>query len=239
MSGMPSLNDEVNPHALVHAQEDDELFEVYEIPPIMGRGFDMYKDRPISTHEFKTRQRVHQDHDWHRSVHVWIIDAPRQLVALQKRSPQKDTFPNRWDISAAGHMEANYSRSDDDDETHTNNSTSHHSSFSSRETAVREVAEELGISIQASDLEFAFTCPAEQAPWGGCNAYEDVYFVQRDRHDCTFSIGQAEVTSVQWLPMTDLKQHWTQNNREYVPRVEPYKEAFFRHLKTMCASDGI
>jgi isopentenyldiphosphate isomerase len=228
MSGMPSLNDEVNPHALVHAQEDDELFEVYEIPPIMGRGFDMYKDRPISTHEFKTRQRVHQDHDWHRSVHVWIVDAPRKLVALQKRSPQKDTFPNRWDISAAGHMEAGGSGNP--------NNTNNHSS---RETAVREVAEELGISITASDLEFVFTCPAEQAPLGGCNAYEDVYFVQRDRHNCTFSIGLAEVTGVRWLPIPDLKQHWTQNNREYVPRVEPYKEAFFRHLKTMCASDGI
>eukprot|EP00978_Attheya_sp_CCMP212_P035584 scaffold155632_cov45-Attheya_sp.AAC.5 len=226
MSEMPSLNDDVNPHALIHAQEDDEIFEVYELPPA---GFDMYNHRPISTRQLKTRQRVHQDHDWHRSVHVWIIDAPRKLVALQKRSPQKDTFPNRWDISAAGHMEAG---GDDNPNNRNNNS--------SRETAVREVAEELGISIQASDLEFAFTCPAEQAPWGGCNAYEDVYFVQRDRHDCTFSIGQAEVTSVQWLPIYNLEHHWKQNNVEYVPRVEPYKEAFFRHLKTiMHDSDGI
>ena len=74
-------------------------------------------------------------------------------------------FPGLWDISAAGHVEAGVSNS--------------------RETAVREVAEELGIEVKDpnSEFEFAFTCPAAAADWGwgGCNAFEDVYFLRRDR----------------------------------------------------------
>jgi 8-oxo-dGTP pyrophosphatase MutT (NUDIX family) len=53
----------------------------------------------------------------------------------------QDTFPNRWDISAAGHIE---------------------SGQDSRDTAVRELAEELGVETSADELDFAFTVGAVQ-----------------------------------------------------------------------------
>lgn len=213
-----------NPHALTSAQDDSECFEVMLPPPTDG-SFDMYKDRPPSAGTTKARKQVHRDGDWHRSVHVWVVDLKRQEVVLQQRSPNKDTFPNRWDISAAGHIE---------------------NGADSRETAARELAEELGMDAStltessseeqqqsSSGLVFAFTCPAEQEPWGGCNAYEDVYFLHRDKESCQFSIGEAEVTAVKWIELKILRTYWDTNHQDYVPRVRPYQEAFFKALSKM------
>ena len=41
--------------------------------------------------------------DWHRAVHVWLFAMDTQRLLLQKRSQIKDSWPGRWDISAAGH----------------------------------------------------------------------------------------------------------------------------------------
>jgi isopentenyldiphosphate isomerase len=207
-----------NPHALNKAQDDNEMFEVMKVPP---SDFDMFHDRPESTGLVKARHLVHRDQDWHRSVHVWIVDPLRKLVVLQKRSPQKDTFPNRWDISSAGHIEVGQD---------------------SKATAVREVAEELGIQIEEGggtskedELIFAFTCPAPQAPQG-CNCYEDVYFLTRDKEFCQFAIGEAEVTDVRWVEIEQLKQALENEDGDYVPRVAAYRVAFFKKLATICDS---
>lgn len=201
-----------NPHALQFSQDANEMFDVMEPPP---ETFDMYKDRPVPTGRRKARALVHKDGDWHRSAHIWLVDYARQNIGLQKRSPQKDTFPNRWDISSAGHLEAGTS--------------------DSRATALQELAEELGIDDifnPQQELVFAFTCPAEQAPLGGCNCYEDVYILERDSEQCQIKMGAAEVTAFQWIPFQALEEALRSENQDYVPRVGPYLDAFFAHLAT-------
>jgi isopentenyl-diphosphate delta-isomerase type 1 len=49
------------------------------------------------------RAEVHRRGLRHRAVHVLIFNAKGE-VFLQKRSAKKDTFPQRWDSSAAGHL---------------------------------------------------------------------------------------------------------------------------------------
>ena len=54
---------------------------------------------------------MHRDGDWHRSVHVWVVDTAEAgrgaaRVLLQRRSEHKDTYPGHWDVSVAGHVEA-------------------------------------------------------------------------------------------------------------------------------------
>jgi isopentenyldiphosphate isomerase len=200
-----------NPHALAKAQDDNEVFEVMKPPP---SDFDMFQDKPASAGQTKTRHLVHRDQDWHRSVHVWIVDKQRKLVVMQKRSPQKDTYPNRWDISSAGHIEYG---------------------GDSKDTAIREVAEELGIQCSTDELLVGFTCPAQQAPHG-CNCYEDVYFVARDKENCHFAIGEAEVTDVKWVEIDLLKQVLDDEDTDYVPRVKHYRTEFFKKLETICAA---
>lgn len=50
------------------------------------------------------KTQAHQEGHWHKSVHLWIMNGKN--VLLQLRAPQKKSFPNKWDISVAGHVDA-------------------------------------------------------------------------------------------------------------------------------------
>lgn len=81
----------------------------------------------------KPRDEVHRDGDWHKVFHCWVIyrnEAGQDFIILQKRAPDKDTFPNMLDISAAGHYAAG--------------ETIHE--------AMRELEEELGLFPKFEDL---------------------------------------------------------------------------------------
>jgi 16S rRNA (adenine1518-N6/adenine1519-N6)-dimethyltransferase len=58
------------------------------------------QDRPVGTLE---RAAVHREARLHRAVHVFVLNDQGELF-LQKRSTSKDTYPGRWDSSAAGHV---------------------------------------------------------------------------------------------------------------------------------------
>lgn len=81
----------------------------------------------------KERAAVHREGDWHKVFHCWVIyrgDDGLDYVVMQKRGPDKDTFPNLLDITAAGHYQAGEDIGD----------------------GIREVQEELGISVSFDDL---------------------------------------------------------------------------------------
>jgi isopentenyl-diphosphate delta-isomerase len=52
-----------------------------------------------------SRREVHARKLRHRAVHVMIHNAAGHLF-LQRRSPAKDTFPDCWDSSCTGHVDA-------------------------------------------------------------------------------------------------------------------------------------
>ena len=82
----------------------------------------------------RERSMVHARGDYHRTSHVWIVrdreDGGYDLL-LQKRSMEKDSFPGCYDISSAGHIPAGVDY---------------------RESALRELEEELGIKAGGEDL---------------------------------------------------------------------------------------
>ena len=80
-------------------------------------------DNPIG--EKKEKQQAHEDGNFHRTAHVWIINDKNEWL-LQKRSANKKTHPNCWDISGAGHIKAGEAIIDG---------------------AIRQLKEELGIEI--------------------------------------------------------------------------------------------
>ena len=60
----------------------------------------------------------------HRSVRIVVYHPDGQSMLLQKRSPDKDIFPGRWDMAVGGHVD---------------------SGETPDQAAVREMGEELGI----------------------------------------------------------------------------------------------
>ena len=78
----------------------------------------------------KTKKEAHAEGLWHKAVHIWIINSKGEVL-LQKRSPLVDNHPDKWDVSAAGHISAG------EDE---------------RTSALREVGEEIGLDLSSADL---------------------------------------------------------------------------------------
>jgi isopentenyldiphosphate isomerase len=80
------------------------MFDLYEEPTSEERaGAPVARAlRPMGR---KARSKVHAEGDWHRAVHVWLVDREGGLL-LQRRSEHKDTFPGRLDVSVGGHIES-------------------------------------------------------------------------------------------------------------------------------------
>lgn len=97
--------------------------------------FDIRDENGKITGEVKERSLVHQDGDLHGTVHIWVVRKTKKGydVLLQKRSAEKDSFPGCYDISSAGHVEAG---------------------FDYKESALRELQEELGITAAEEELDY-------------------------------------------------------------------------------------
>ncbi len=104
--------------------------------------FALYDKNGEELPRIKERKAVHRDGDLHGGAHIWIMEKyikpsgeESVRVLLQKRSADKDSFPNCYDCSCAGHVDAG-------------------ESFLS--TALRELKEELGLEADEEDLGFLF-----------------------------------------------------------------------------------
>ncbi|MGB5190953.1 NUDIX hydrolase [Robiginitalea sp.] len=99
--------------------------------------------KPTGTTALKSEAHKH---GWfHPTVHLWLYTRMGQVL-LQKRAAGKDTFPGLWDVSVAGHI-------------------------LSRETpmegVLRETQEEIGLVLEAQQLEFLGRFTSEQKHPGG------------------------------------------------------------------------
>lgn len=81
-----------------------------------------------------SREEAHQRGYWHRTFHCWVIrqEAEKQFVLFQKRGPEKEAYPQLFDITAAGHLQAGERPED----------------------GLRELNEELGIDCTMNDVRF-------------------------------------------------------------------------------------
>lgn len=96
---------------------------------------DIFDENNNPTGEIKEKNLAHEQGDFHRTAHIWIINDKNELL-LQKRSASKKSHPNCWDISGAGHIRAGETVI---------------------QGAIRELKEELGVSVKENELEYIAT----------------------------------------------------------------------------------
>lgn len=145
--------------------------------------FDVCGEDGTPTGHVKERGMVHRDGDLHRTVHIWVIRKKpdgRVDVLLQKRSRNKDAYPGCYDISSAGHV-----RAGDD--------------FAC--SAVRELQEELGITVKKEELRFIgfHEGYVENDFWG--QPFKDweisaVYLYEEPVEEAYLTLQESEVESV-------------------------------------------
>lgn len=137
-----------------------------------------------------SRQEVHEKNLMHRAAHVLI--AHDGYIFLQLRSHEKKQFPNKWDISAAGHVESG--------ETYI-------------QTAIRELKEELAIDLNIphiiNNLKEIGDIPASQA-----NGFEFVkIFIINFPQKPDITIALDEITTGGWFKINHIS-HWIRHHPE-------------------------
>jgi len=159
------------------------------------------------TGQTKNKDLAHRDGDWHRVVHVWIINSNQELL-IQLRAPNKVNYPGHWDVSAAGHLAT---------------------SENSAEAAVREIKEELGIDIDKNKLEHLGTVINKRILNRGNyldNSFADIFLITMDLNPSTLKFEDNEVMKAKFVPFKELEKIINSGKEKFVPQPDEYPLLF-------------
>lgn len=157
-------------------------------------------DNPIG--EIKEKQEAHEDGNFHRTAHVWIINDNNELL-LQKRSARKKSHPNCWDISGAGHIRAG------------ENVT---------EGAIRELKEELGVEAIEKDLNYIATIKSTKNPKNMEFGY--VYLLRCNKKIEEYTFEDNEVSEVKYVHFEELEKMVEERAEGLLIHNEEFKKLF-------------
>lgn len=157
------------------------------------------------TGETEERDVVHAKGLWHREIAVWIMNEKGEIL-LQKRSPNKKQGANNWSTSCAGHIDIGEEPI---------------------KAAIREIREELGISVKEDDLKHLFTAKNKRVL---TNSYNNIfcylYFLKVNTPIEDFTIDTEEVSEIKYIPFEEFEQlvkdkpaNAPFTAREYMPAV--------------------
>ncbi len=164
----------------------------------MAEFLDILDENGDKTGEKKLRKEVHRDGDWHRAVHIWVINENGDVL-LQRRAIDKDSNPNMLDISSAGHLSAG-------DE--------------SIDGATREIKEELGIDVSPEELEFVCSVKLADRYTDTFinNSFFDIYILRTTLKLSDMKFQEEEISGLFYVPYKDFKKMVAERNKELVMR---------------------
>ena len=167
--------------------------------------FDLLYENGNKTGKIKLRSEVHRDGDWHRAVHIWILNNKGDIL-LQRRCATKDSNPNMLYINA-GHV-----TSGDD----------------SLNTAVRELKEELNLEIKKEDLKFITTLKksSKYTPTFVNNEFDDIYVLKTDKSVNDMKFQEEEISEILFVPYKDFKNMVDNRQPDLLMNLEEFKIIF-------------
>lgn len=174
----------------MRALEPDPADEYFDVVDAEGR----------PTGEIKRRSDVHRDGDWHRAFHCWVaveLEPDSPTVLFQRRSANKDTYPELLDVAVGGHYRAG----------------------EGFDEVVREIEEELGIDPPRKSLVRVGRRWAEGVTHSWIDReIEDVYV-----HCLTNSVESLrpaceEITAIDLIRLDEIEQLYGGRAREVASR---------------------
>lgn len=172
---------------------------------VMTELLDVLDEEGNLTENVETKAEIYKKGLWHRSVHIWIINDNKELL-VQKRNPNKKTFPNLWAISSAGHVVAGET---------------------SIESGLRELKEELDIDATKEELEYLFTIKRVQPHNDSyIRVFDDVYLLHRDIDVDKTKLQVEELTDIKYVYYEYLETMLKEKDENYVPYTEEHEKLF-------------
>ena len=152
----------------------------------------------------KTREECHDKNAdfYHKPAWTWVYNSKGEVL-VQKRASGKKMFPNYWDMSCAGHVDAGET---------------------TIAGVIREAKEEIGIDVEEKDCRFMFEYIEDRVREIG-----QVYFIKVDKEINEFIIQKEEVSEIKWLNLEDFKKLFY--SEEWVPYQNDYKDRIMEEFK--------
>lgn len=172
---------------------------------VMTELLDVLDENGNPTGNVETKAEIYKKGLWHRSVHIWIINDNKELL-VQKRNPNKKTFPNLWAISSAGHVIAGET---------------------SIESGLRELKEELNIDASKEELKYLFTVKRIQEHNDSyIRVFDDVYLLHRNIDVEKTKLQVEELTDIKYVYYEYLETMLKEKDENYVPYTEEHEKLF-------------
>lgn len=136
---------------------------------------DLYDENRIPLHRTAERQSPHAPGEYRMVVHVCVFDTGGRLL-IQQRTPEKFSWPNRWDVSVGGGVDAGET---------------------SRQAAEREFREELGYPLDLAGVRASVSVNFD----GG---FDDFYIIHKNLDLAALTLQKEEVQAVRWAGLEEI-----------------------------------
>lgn len=142
------------------------------------------------TGQVVSRKECHRIGLWHRAVYAFVFNKNGEVL-LQKRSKQKKTFPEKWDVTVGGHVD---------------------SGEYGRQSLIREVKEELGIDVDDDEIKYLF-CSTSKSNDGEIinNHYNEGYLILKDIDVSKIVLEEEEVEEVRFFTKAEILERINNN----------------------------
>jgi isopentenyldiphosphate isomerase len=150
---------------------------------------DVLDDHGFMTGEVAWKSEAHRLGLWHRCSHCWIASSETpsggQYLFVQRRAAEKETWPDRLDVTVGGHLGAGEE---------------------ALEGGLREIEEELGLQVTAGDLIPLGIRRAElEIPAGIDREFQEVFLLVRSLSPKDLRLQMEEVAAVALLRLDDVE----------------------------------
>ncbi len=180
----------------------------------MDEYVDIWEASGTPTGRQALKSEAHREGWYHPTVHIWFYTSGGRIL-LQKRASSKETFPNLWDVSVAGHI---------------------HAGEAPLEAAVREIREELGLEVRDEQLEFIGQFKGEHVHPGGIvdREFHLTYLSRLEVPADSLKPDVQEVSGLQLLPLLRFAEEvWgLASPHKYVPHGREYYAAIIKALRS-------
>ena len=137
--------------------------------------WDLYTLDRVKTNHVITRGDDIPKNLYHLVVHVCIFNAKNQML-IQQRQTFKKGWPNMWDITVGGSAMIGEN---------------------SRQAAMREVAEELGLKIDLENTPPVITKYFSEG-------FDDIYILEKEIDISKLTLQYEEVQAVRWAGIEEI-----------------------------------
>ncbi len=151
---------------------------------------------------------IHKKGHYHNTAHIWFYTEEGEIL-LAQRAATKVIYPLLWDVSVAGHIDAGETI---------------------KAGAIREIKEEIGLTIKETDLEKIGVFECFQSYPNGVfdNEFHHTFITKFNVWFSELALQKEEVEAVKWVRMFDffellehskLNGHFVSSNFNYYEKV--------------------